>query len=120
MRLSLALLAILVVTGCGAGSANRPHMLMGSGIFPPAVTMLSPNTVPVGSPAFTMTVVGSNFGPDAVLFWNGSPASTILVNSKELMAQITDTDLQTAGAVPVFVRTAGQNSNTVDFQVSIQ
>ncbi|HEX6503112.1 MAG TPA: IPT/TIG domain-containing protein [Terriglobales bacterium] len=120
MRLSLVLFALVLLTGCGAGSGNRSRVRVGSGVFPPAITMLSPNTVPVGSPGFTITVVGDNFGPDALLYWNGAPASTILVNSKQLMAQITNIDLQTVGLVPIFVRTAGQNSNTVDFQVSIQ
>ncbi len=120
MRLSFFLLGMLVATGCGTGHVNPAHRVVGNGIFPPAITMLSPSTTPVGSPSFYMSVVGNNFGPDTVLYWNGTPTNTILVNSKELMAQITDTDLQIVGLVPVFVRTGGLNSNTIDFEVSIQ
>jgi len=36
------------------------------------------------------------------------------------MAAVTDTDLMFAGLVRVFVRTGGLNSNTVDFNVSVQ
>jgi hypothetical protein len=120
MRLSLLLLVTLTAIGCGAGSGDRPHRLVGSGFFSPSISMLSPTSVPVNSPPFTITVVGNNFGADAVVFWNGTPAATIPVNSKELMAQITALDLQTVGAVPIYVRTGGQNSNTVDFQVATQ
>lgn len=120
MRLSLVCLAALLAVGCGTGTVSRPRMLVGSATFPPVLTMLSPGTAPVNSPTFTLTAVGNNFGPDAVLYWNGVPTSTTLINSKELMAQITDLDLQTAGAVPVFIRTGGQNSNTINFDVSIQ
>ncbi|MBV8477790.1 MAG: IPT/TIG domain-containing protein, partial [Acidobacteria bacterium] len=105
MRLSV-FLALLVATGCGAGSANRPRMLVGSGIFPPVVTMLSPSTAAVNTGAFTLTVVGNNFAPDAVLYWNGLPTSTTLISSKQLMAQITDVDLEIVGSVPIFVRSA--------------
>jgi hypothetical protein len=33
---------------------------------------------------------------------------------------VTDTDLMFMGMVPVYVRTGGQNSNTVDFEVTAQ
>ncbi len=120
MRVSLVLLLVLAAAGCGAGHGTQVHRAVGSAILAPTITMLSPSTTPVGSPAFSITVVGNNFGPDAVLYWNGLPTGTVLVNSKELMAQITDTDLQSVGRVPVFVRSAGLNSNTIDFEVSIQ
>jgi hypothetical protein len=82
--------------------------------------MLAPASAPVDSPGFTLTVVGSNFGSDTVVFWNGNPVSTTIVNSKEVMAQISTTNLQDAGFVPIFVRTGGQNSNAINFDVQIQ
>ncbi|HVO61369.1 MAG TPA: IPT/TIG domain-containing protein [Terriglobales bacterium] len=82
--------------------------------------MLEPSTVPVNSPTFTITVVGKNFGSDVLLYWNNTAVHTIPINSQQLMGEITTTDLQTVGEVPVFVRTGGQNSNTVDFEVTTQ
>ena len=121
MRLSLVLLAAFAMIGCGAGSGPRAHRVVGSAFFPPSISMLSPTTVPVNSPSFTITVVGNNFGPGAVLYWNGIALNnTILINSQELMVQIPQLDLQTAGLIQVYVRTNGQNSNTLDFQVAIQ
>lgn len=120
MRLSLVLLAALAAIGCGAGTGPRPHKVVGSAFFPPSITMLSPNTVPVNSPPFAITIVGTNFGPDAVVFWNNTPLTTMPINSRQVMAQLTALNLQTSGMIQVFVRTAGQNSNVLDFQVAIQ
>jgi hypothetical protein len=94
--------------------------VVGSAFFSPAISMMSPNTVPVNSPPFTITVVGTNFGADAVVYWNNLPLATTPINSREVMAQLTGLNLQTAGLIQVFVRTGGQNSNVLDFQVAIQ
>jgi hypothetical protein len=82
--------------------------------------MLTPNSVPVNSVPFAMTITGTNFGADALVFWNGVAQHTISVTSTEITVAVTETDLMFAGAVPIYVRTAGMNSNTLDFQVAIQ
>jgi len=113
------LLASLLTLGCGMGSGNHdPHSVIS--FSPPSIATLTPNSVPVNSVPFTMTINGSNFGTDALVFWNGTPQFTIFVTSKQLMANVTDTDLLFAGLVPIYVRTGGLNSNTVDFNVAVQ
>jgi len=82
--------------------------------------MLTPGSVPVNSVPFTMTINGANFLTDAVVFWQGSPQSTLYITSNQLMVKVTDADLMFMGMVPVYVRTGGQNSNTVDFEVTAQ
>lgn len=67
-----------------------------------------------------MTINGTNFLTDAVVFWQGSPQSTLYITSNQLMVKVTDADLMFMGMVPVYVRTGGQNSNTVDFEVTAQ
>jgi hypothetical protein len=67
-----------------------------------------------------MTINGSNFGTDAVAFWQGTAQSTFFVTSNQLMVKVTDADLMFMGLVPVYVRTGGQNSNTVTFDVTAQ
>ncbi len=119
MRYVVLLLAGLLAIGCGTGSGNRDPLKF-STFSPPFIAVLIPESVPVNSVPFTMTVNGSNFGTDAVVFWNGAPMSTRFVTSNQLMVAVTDTDLMFAGLVRVFVQTGGLNSNTVDFNVSVQ
>lgn len=121
MRFTLVLLASLMAVGCGAGNGKRP---MGasftSTVSVPSITSLFPVSTPANSVPFTLTVNGSNFGTDAIVFYNGLPQHTIVITSKQLMAAITASDLTVVGAIPIFVRTGGQNSNTVEFAVTIQ
>jgi IPT/TIG domain len=117
MRLTGLLLAILFTAGCGAGD---PKTMFSTSFSPPALMELSPNTAPVNSPPFTITVNGANFTADAVVFWNGVPQSTRFLSSSQLLVTLTDTDLMTFGLIQVFVRTAGLNSNTVDFNVTAE
>ena len=119
MRYIGLLLASLLSLGCGMGSTNQdPRNVVA--FSPPSIETLSPDSAPVNSVPFTMTINGSNFTTDAVVFWNGTPQFTIFVTSKQLMAQVTETDLMFAGLVPIYVRTAGLNSNTMDFNLAVQ
>ena|SRR5437016_1717302 len=119
MRFTGLLLACLVALGCGASSGNHaPTTKVSTGFFPPSITELSPNSVLVNSVPFTMTVNGGNFGADSIVFWNGIPHNAILVTSKQLMTNLTGTDLTHMGLIPVYVRTGGLNSNTVTFDVT--
>ena len=120
MRYIGFLFASLLTLGCGMGSGNHdPHSVVAL-FSPPSITTLTPNNVPVNSVPFTITINGSNFGTDAVVFWNNAPQFTVFVTSNQLMANVTETDLNFAGMVPVYVRTAGLNSNTVNFDVTVQ
>lgn len=120
MRFTGLLLAALVTIGCGAGSGNHDPSMKFTTILPPSITELAPNSVRVNSVPFFMTVNGVNFGTDSVVFWNGIAHTTTVVTSKQLMVALTATDLTNFGLIPVFVRTGGLNSNTVDFDVTAQ
>jgi hypothetical protein len=115
MRYIAFLLASLLTLGCGMGSGNHDPRSVVAVFSAPSITTLTPNSVP-----FTMTINGSNFGTDAVVFWNNTPQFTMFVTSKQLMANVTENDLMFWGLVPVYVRTGGMNSNTVDFNVAAQ
>ncbi len=115
------LLASLLTVGCGTGVKGSSGDPFKAVVFsPPSLTALSPGSVPVNSVPFTMTVNGSNFGTEAVVFWNGNPLSTRFITSNQLMAALTDNDLMFWGMIPVYVRTGGQNSNTMDFNLTTQ
>jgi len=121
MRYVGLLLASLFAIGCGTpGMGNHNPGSITQSFSPPSIMALMPGSVPVNSVPFTMTINGSNFGTDAVAFWQGTPQFTIFVSSKQLLVNVTEADLMFAGLVPVYVRTAGLNTNTVDFNVAIQ
>ena len=119
MRLTGLSLAILLTVGCGSGGRD-PRTMFGTGFTPPALMQLSPSTGPVNSVPFTITLIGENFGTDAVVFWNDIPQNTRFLSSKQLQVLLTDADLMQFGLAHVFVRTGGQNSNTISFDVTAQ
>jgi hypothetical protein len=121
MRYFGLLLVSLLAIGCGNPASSGSHdPLVMTTFSPPSIMTLTPGSVPVNSVPFAMTINGSNFGTDAVVFWQGTPQSTIFITSNQLMVNVTDTDLLFTGLVPIYVRTGGLNSNTVDFDVTAQ
>jgi hypothetical protein len=121
MRYLGVLLVALLTIGCGTHGSSGNHDQLRIFIpAPPSIATLIPNSVPVNSVPFTMTINGSNFGTDAIVFWQGTAQSTLFITQNQLMVKVTATDLMFTGMVPVYVRTGGQNSNTVDFDVTAQ
>ena len=113
-------LGCLLTVGCGTGTIMSPNKVVVGSKATPNISMLSPNSIPVGSPGFTMTINGSNLGTDSVAFFNGNAQHTTFVSSNQIMVVLNATDLQNAGMIPMFVRTQGMNSNTLDFDVMVQ
>jgi hypothetical protein len=75
--LLLAISTGVLAAACGGGgSTSAPN---------PGATIraLSPTTVEWNSAAFTLTINGSGFSPDAVVQWNGSPRPTTYVSSEQ-------------------------------------
>ena|SRR5258708_26812802 len=120
MRFTSVIFASLLAFGCGTGSGKDPHGLKTSTFSPPSITELVPNSVPVNSVPFALTVNGTNFLTDAIVVWNGTPLSTTFITSNQLVAVLGATNLMNAGLIRVYVRTGGLNSNTVDFDVTAQ
>ena len=119
MRSASLLLVLVFTLGCGTPGRD-PKVSFTTNFSPPALTTLVPNTVPVNSSPFVLTVNGNNFGRDAIVFWNSVPQRTSFVSATELQVSITVEDLTTFGFAQVFVQTAGLTSNTVDFNVTAQ
>jgi IPT/TIG domain len=117
----LNLLPILLVTlalaGCGAErQMSQPGPPSGSQAAP-SISAIAPNSAPAGSTGFTMTVNGSNFGSDSVVYWNFSNRKTQFVSTNQIVCAIDDKDLEDPGTFGIYVRSGGQNSNTVPFIV---
>ena len=74
------------------------------GINPvPILTSITPNTKPLASAAFTLTLNGDDFIPTSQVRWNGANRTTTYVNINTLTATIPVTDLTTAGTANVTV-----------------
>ena len=90
-------------------------------ISTPTTTSISPSSANVGSPAFTLTVNGTNFlsGISNITF-DGTIKTTTFVNSTQLTATISGADVGTSGNFPVGVTTTGAAavSNTQIFTVN--
>ena len=108
----LLVVALAMMAGACGGYKNN----MGGGGAPSIMT-LAPNVATAGGATFTLTVNGSGFGTDAVVYWNMAPQASSYATGSKVTAQITAADIMTAGMVPVYVRSGGKNSNTIDFTV---
>ena len=89
----------------------------------PVITALSPTTVTVGGPAFTLIVTGTGFVGDSTVYWNGSARATTFVNSGQLVAAILTSDIAASGRISVTVvnpAPGGGTSNTLFFTVVIR
>jgi hypothetical protein len=69
----------------------------------PAVTALSPATLPEGSPAFTLTLSGSGFLRTSTVQWNGSNLTTIFLSATQIQAVVPATVLAEEGSALVKV-----------------
>jgi hypothetical protein len=98
MRASLSIrLALLVI------AVEFSFLSCGTCNVRPVVTSIHPDTVTAGSGQFVLTVDGSDFVPGAMVNWNGSFRRTTFVNSQQLTAVITASDVAAAGTVVAFV-----------------
>jgi hypothetical protein len=79
----LGAMGAMSLLGCGGGSSTGPPPNPG-----PAVAALSPNSSQEGGPAFTLSVVGSNFISGSSVQWNGSSLATTFVSTALLTADV--------------------------------
>jgi uncharacterized protein YidB (DUF937 family) len=113
---------ITLVAGCAlafvlssCGNYKAPGMNAMSGVM---VAELVPASAMAGMGGFMLTVNGSGFGTDAVVFWNGSMRTTTYISGNQVMAAISAADVTSKGSIPVYVLTGGHTSNTMDFTVN--
>ena len=78
----------------------------------PTLTALSPSSTVRGSPAFSLTLTGTNFVSGSVAYWGGSPRPTTFVSSTQLNAAIAASDIAASGTIQVTVHTSDPNIST--------
>jgi hypothetical protein len=71
----------------------------------PVISAFSPASAKAGDPGFTLTVNGNNFAVNDPVTWNGSVRATTFVNSTQVTAAISQTDIALAGSASVAVNT---------------
>jgi len=69
----------------------------------PSFTSMSPSSSVAGGASFNLAITGVNFVPGATVLWNGSSRTTTFVNSTQLTAAISATDIAAGGVFPVTV-----------------
>ena len=86
----------------------------------PVITGISPESVIVGSPSFTMTVNGAGFISTSIVRFDGIARNTNFISNTQLTVTIIANDLNSTGAFPVTVFNhppGGGISNTQIFTV---
>jgi uncharacterized protein (TIGR03437 family) len=85
----------------------------------PAITSLSPASVLVGGPDFTLTVNGSNFLSSATVAWNGAALPTTRVSATQLTALVSAALIAAPGAAKISVFNEGPvSSNELALSIS--
>ena len=128
MKTVFLVLLTISALGCGGYGSGSGSMSGAMAAGAPSVSApLVPNTATAGSAAFTLTVNGSGFVSQSVVYWSSTAHTTTFVTSSQLTAAISAADVANAGSVSVYVRNPGgtgiynnqpaQNSNMVNFTV---
>jgi hypothetical protein len=119
MKLLALLLVVAFAIGCGAYGS-------GSGTMPatPAISKLAPTSATAGGEAFMLTVTGTGFAGNSVVYWNSAALTTTFVSAEEVTAEIPASDIADAGTASLYVKNpgtgvyaSGANSNTVSFAI---
>jgi PKD repeat protein len=102
----------------GTGWRNETGLIVVTNT--PAITALSPKKKTAGSPAFVLTVKGTNFTSSSIVQWNGSNRTTAFVSPVKVTAMIKAKNVKKKGQKPVTVVNpglAGGFSNSKMFKV---
>jgi hypothetical protein len=113
-RIRLGLLLAITLMGPACGYSR--NYMNGTGM--PKVAQLSPSSTVAGGVAFTLTVQGSGFGTDSLVYWGTTTRTTTYVSTSQVMANITDADIMNSGSVQVYVHSGGANSNAMTFTIT--
>src|SRR5476649_487063 len=112
-------LILALLEGCGVASSTVGAIPPGSSDV--VLTTLSPVSVPVGSPAFTLILNGSGFLAGGTVSWNGtSIGAYTLVSSTQVTILIPASLANKEGKVVVVATNSGigsKPSNLLDFVV---
>lgn len=113
-RITLGLLLAITLLGPACGYSH--NYMNGTGM--PKVTQLAPSSAVAGGAAFTLTVQGSGFGMDSLVYWGTTTRATTYDSASEVTADITAADIMNSGSVQVYVHSGVTNSNAMTFTIT--
>src|SRR5208282_1431492 len=123
-KITLVGIGILVVvmglSSCGGGSGPTTQVPP-AGNSVPSLISFSPFNATAGGAAFSLTLTGSGFAPNATVTWDGNALATTFVNGNQLTAQVTASDIAAAGIAQITVSNpapGGGVSNVFRFGVN--
>ena len=121
--ISLLLLAIFAAGCSGYHSPMSSTTMSAAGAA--QITSISPTSASAGGSDFVLTVNGSGFASNSVVYFNNTAMTTMFVSGNEVQASIAASQIVMAGVKPVYVLTVGgvynssnQASNMVNFMVN--
>jgi len=108
------------LSSCGGGSGPTTQVPP-AGNSVPSLISFSPFNATAGGAAFSLTLTGSGFAPNATVTWDGNALATTFVNGNQLTAQVTASDIAAAGIAQITVSNpapGGGVSNVFRFGVN--
>jgi Chitobiase/beta-hexosaminidase C-terminal domain/FG-GAP-like repeat/IPT/TIG domain len=112
--------AIAMANGYIASPISTASYTIGAPASEQVLASLSPALTSAGSQGFALTVNGSSFSGNSIVFWGATPLATQFVNSTQVVAQVPAADTVTAGTIPITVRTPAPGetvSNALQFEI---
>jgi hypothetical protein len=112
--------AIAMANGYVASPISTASYTIGAAISKPILGTLLPAFTSAGNKSFALTVNGSGFTADSVVFWGKAALATQFVNANQLVTQIATSDIAAAGTIPISVQTpapGGAVSNALQFEI---
>ncbi len=108
------------IAALSGSSASGRRVNAQKALVTPVITSLTPASVTIGSPGFTLTVNGANFENGAVVRWNGNARATTYASPTQLSATIPAADITANGtaSVTVFNGAASSVSNAIVFSIT--
>lgn len=87
------------------GNSNAVPFYCGTGITNPlpGISSLSPASITVGSPTFTINIYGTNFISTSTVYWNNTLLTTTYINSNQLSAVVSGNMITSTGNVNISV-----------------
>lgn len=116
--LALLFAANILLSGCG-GNSSSGNQTVNNPI--PAISSLSPTSLPAGSAPQTLIVNGSGFLASSSVSFKGASHTTTYLSSSQVTIALTSADLSTAASDPVVVSNpapGGGTSSAVDFTIT--
>jgi hypothetical protein len=82
------------------------------------MSQIVPNTATAGTAGFMLTVNGSGFSSNSVVYWNSMPLSTTFISGNQLIAGVPASEVAMPATVQVYVNSNGMASNMMKFTVN--